>query len=164
MPLISCENLSDDSRFNYTDPSYARKVREKVGITPEFLTCSSRVEGPMINKIVYEPRHSELPKWKLALLRKSTPREDWDILAPFQSAKIQENDAVESSSGLAAVLLQIKSSAFEPEEDQFGPVRPTYLAFKTCMKLVLELAGSGKLIQPSDISVDLILCIYESRG
>jgi hypothetical protein len=67
---------------------------------------------------------------------------------------VTKDTVVSSSRELAEILCEINDFAFEGEEDQFGPIRPTYHALKHCMKLMLELAADAKLVRPSDITTD----------
>ena len=59
-----------------------------------------------------------------------------------------------SASELAEVLAGINDLAFQPEEDEYGLVRPSLHAYKHCMRILLSLALESGLVRPSDIGCD----------
>ena len=74
------------------------------------------------------------------------------LAGPF-SESIEES-FVATATELADVLAEISNLAFQVEEDEYGLVRPSYHAFKHCLRLVLTLTQRGVLVKPSSVSTD----------
>jgi len=84
-------------------------------------------------------------------------------------AELFSEEAIESSvttaAELAEIVTDINSLAFQVEADDYGLVRPSYHAFKHCLKWILMLAQRGGLIKPSSITTDpngAIRIVWES--
>jgi hypothetical protein len=75
------------------------------------------------------------------------------VLAGLFTESVEES-SVATATELAEVLAEINNLAFQVEEDEYGLVRPSYHAFKHCLRLVLTLAQRGVLAKPSSISTD----------
>lgn len=156
MSLITNEEQTDDI-FNYTDPEYIEQLNERV--LSESLRSSNIIvycdptEFQNQLSIHYEPAYKPLVAWqhKAASHRRSL-HVTWEkfLAPPTPTVDALVGSPVE----LAELLHKINDLAFEEEEDQFGPIRPTFHAFKHCMKLILEIAADGKLFRPSDITTD----------
>ena len=78
----------------------------------------------------------------------------WAQLSKQLASPDLDEDSIASVSGLADVLSEITNLTFEVEQDEYGLVRPSYHAYKHCMKLILGLARKGEFTRPSDISTD----------
>jgi hypothetical protein len=142
MSSITQEALPDDDVFNYVDPKYSKHL------LVERQNALLLEREPVIR---YEGTGEFLYLWHVT--QKRVPTSDvWGPIIAKRRAKSE--DLIGSSAELAALLREITNLAFEDEQDEFGPIRPTYHAFKNCMRLVLELAESGRLSKPSDITTD----------
>lgn len=152
------DTLTDDDVFNYINPKYS----ERVVIERQSALLASKENALWAGSLWgdYELHHvagynikNEMARPRLMWQKKLLAREGpWAVIFGKHRSKI--HDSIELSAELAAILLEITNLAFEEEEDQFGLIRPSYDAFRNCMKLVLELAENGQLFKPSDISVD----------
>jgi hypothetical protein len=67
----------------------------------------------------------------------------------------EKTDAlVGTPSELAEILEGINKLAFQEESDEFGLLRPSFHAFRECLKHVLSIVRHGGLLRPSEISTD----------
>jgi hypothetical protein len=73
---------------------------------------------------------------------------------PITDIAVNMTRAMVGYTGLVDILRRINDLAFEDKEDSFGPIRPSFVAFGRCIKLILELASIGGLLEPSDIGTD----------
>ena len=160
MPLITEDSTEDV--FNYVNPDYLKRLTENPecatglneGIDRSFdlmVSNPAKRRFPRSAEFTYEGPEQAFVVWQL---KANTPAlAAWAnlLLAPRTAT---EEALVGSPSELAGILAKINDLAFEDEQDQFGPIRPTYDALKNCLRLILELAAEGRLLHPSDITTD----------
>jgi hypothetical protein len=158
MPLIREDSTEDV--FNYVNPDYLKRLTE----SPECAADLSDGMDTWVDLVISNPAKHRLPR--RAEFTYEGPEQvfvAWQLKAPALAAwpsvllaprTATEEALVGSPSELATILAKINDLAFEDEQDQFGPIRPTYDALKNCLRWILELAAGGRLLQPSDITTD----------
>ena len=160
MPLITEDSTEDV--FNYVNSDYLKRIAENSeciadlgeGIDRSFdLTPRNhaRHRFPRSAEFTYEGSEQAFLVWQLKANVRALAAWPNFLLDPRRAT---EEALVGSPSELAAVLAKINDLAFEDEQDQFGPLRPTYDALKNCLRLILQLAAEGRLLHPSDITTD----------
>jgi hypothetical protein len=77
-------------------------------------------------------------------------------LAAGEAEALQSGERlVGSASEMADLLWRINELSFAPEQDEYGPIRPSYHASKYCVKLLADFVRRhGTIRMPSDISCD----------
>jgi hypothetical protein len=133
--------------WNYKNPDYADRIEQRGPASPFCDADPTATAWPLFRR--YE---DYFKSWQQIL--RASKFEDVAASVLVAHGEKTEDTLVASSSQLAEVLGEINNLAFKDEEDEFGPVRPTYHALKHCMKLVLDLAAKGKLYAPTDITTD----------
>jgi len=72
----------------------------------------------------------------------------------MRARRLKNDLFIASAVELGDVLTEINGLAFQDESDDFGLLRPTFHAFRECLKVVLSLVREGELQRPSEISSD----------